>query len=354
MPLDALSSTLYNKVNSRLCGIKPSDPTITVGIRYAMWEHAVMRQFNREVTAEFAPGPFPQPRCATPQCRPSRTRTLRMFALAMPVFVSLVLCSSSLSAGEDPCERTLGEVCLRPGAADLLKDVEGLYGKPVKMAETTRAAVGDSGVYSDGTPYIELNPVIYGRSDARREAVIVHELFHLKMKASGYPIVKFQREAVSPDDFQFLLETVRLVFDPIEHHLFASKIREMGLDPDAEVEDHFRAIEPRPEAVGFTNYYQRAMTVMRVLLECSAPTALRIQRCYQSNGWSSALDAGKQMAALATSREEYSPDDEVVIYMKCLRRLLENQADIRLLAWEDERHGQAVYRVAVLRVTHRA
>jgi hypothetical protein len=276
-----------------------------------------------------------------------------MLALAMPAFVSLALYSSSPSSLGVPCERTLGEVCLRAGAAELLNYVEELYGKPVKMAETTRAAVADSGVYSDGTPYIELNPVINGRSDARREAVIVHELFHLKMKASGYPIVKFQRDAVSPDEYQFLLETVRLVFDPIEHHLFASKILEMGLDPDAEVEAHFRAIEPRTQAAGFTNYYQRAMTLMRVLLECSEPTALRIEKRYGLNGWGSALDAGKEMAALVTSREEYSPDDEVVIYMKCLRRLLESQADIRLLAWEDERHGQAVYRVAVLRVTHR-
>jgi len=280
-----------------------------------------------------------------------RLRTVALLLIA--VLLSPAVTTGPYGAGSDPCERNLGDICLHAPAADLLADVEQLYDRPVELGETTKAAVGSSGVHGDGTPFVELNPIMYDREPERQEAAIVHELFHLKMKAEGYPLIRIDPEAVSPEEYQFLLETVRLVFDPIEHRLFDPKIRAMGLDPDAEIEEHFRAAEPRPDARGYTNYYQRAITMMRVVLECSPQTALRIERSYKFHGWDSALNTGRDMAALVAAVKQYSPDDELVIYIKCLNRLLGDRADIRRLGWEDERHGQVVYRVALLRVTHR-
>jgi hypothetical protein len=254
---------------------------------------------------------------------------------------------------DGPCEVKLGPVCLRPESADLLAEVEQLYGKPVDYQETTKAAVGDSGVYRDGTPYVEVNPVMYRRSNLRQEAVVVHELFHLKMKANGYPIIRLERAGTSPDEYQFLLETVRLIFDPVEHHLFADQMREMGLDPDAEVEDHFRGLDPDQSTAGFTNPYQRAMTFMRVTLECAPETAARFERLYKLNGWGAQLQTGKQMAELVYSHKQYSPDDEVDVYLKCLGRLLQGQAAISRLGWETEMHGDVSYRIALIRVAHR-
>jgi hypothetical protein len=285
-------------------------------------------------------------------------RTVRIGISA--ALASVFLCSSGLCLQprahryqDDPCEVKLGPVCLRPESADLLAEVERLYGKPVDFAETTKAAVGDSGVYRDGTPYIEINPVMYRRGRLRQEAVIAHELFHLKMKADGYPIVRIEREGTSPDEYQFLLETVRLVFDPIEHHLFAAQMREMGLDPDAEVEDHFRELDPDQSTAGFTNSYQRAMTFMRVTLECTRETATRIERLYKLKGWGAPLETGKKMAELVYSHKQYSPDDEVDVYLKCLGRLLQGQAVITRTGWETERHGDIAYRIALIRVAHR-
>ena len=283
---------------------------------------------------------------------------------ALPALIFVLICPGPLysssfsrlrnSSMATPCERLLGDICLESSPANLLTEVEDLYGAPVEITETTDAAIGASGVRGHGTPYVALNPVMRTRGNIRREAAVVHELFHLKMKALGYPVLRFQAGGLRSDEHRFLLETVRLVFDPIEHRLFDPEVREMGLDPNAEIEDHFSEIEPGPQSPGFNNYYQRAITFMRVALECSRPTQLRIERIYKSNQWESALKTGKAMAFLVSSRTEFSRDDEVGIYIACLDRLLGGDASIEQVGLEHEKHGQVTYNVAILRVTHRA
>lgn len=72
--------------------------------------------------------------------------------------------------------RKMFGVKLRPAAVSLLKEVEKLYGKPVKAEEYELVGFhGRTRIDEDGTPVIILN-----RSTGKTEETIVHELFHLK------------------------------------------------------------------------------------------------------------------------------------------------------------------------------
>ena len=80
------------------------------------------------------------------------------------------------------------ETDLRPGAVNLLEEIERSFGKQVVERFTEEPSVfANNGIGPDGTPFVAIN-----KSKTIDEGIIVHELFHLKLKALGFPSPRFK------------------------------------------------------------------------------------------------------------------------------------------------------------------
>jgi hypothetical protein len=72
-------------------------------------------------------------------------------------------------------------------AQSLLDDVERGFGRSVREEQllSTDTRLGASRLDEDGTPVVLVNPNLINLD------VVVHELFHLKLKLHGYPVISW-------------------------------------------------------------------------------------------------------------------------------------------------------------------
>ena len=87
---------------------------------------------------------------------------------------------------------------------------------------------GKSKLAADGAPTVLIQP-----DHGKTPDVIVHELYHLKLKANGYPAILwlFPKDMDVPANHKAFAQLEEQVHDPIEHHLFYDTIRAWGINP---------------------------------------------------------------------------------------------------------------------------
>jgi hypothetical protein len=107
-------------------------------------------------------------------------------------------CSSQALVSQETATlqvREVGGVKLRPAAVELLDAVERLCGKPVSVVfrnDLREGILGYSYTKEDGTP-----TMIIVSGSGQTEENVVHELYHLKMLAEGYPLFDFGHQAIN-------------------------------------------------------------------------------------------------------------------------------------------------------------
>ena len=267
------------------------------------------------------------------------------------VLALVLLLGQEPSTNQPECKKLLGPVCLQGESSALLEEVEKLHGKRVQLQNTTKHDVGNSRTEPDGTPILQLNPSIYSKSELRQEAAVVHELFHLKMKANGYPFVGFEPTALYEANAAFFDEMNLLVFSTIEHMIFYPQMRKMGLDPSTEFEEYFLQLDQRGDGPTPPNDRQRAVFFMKAALEFTDRKLVeKLEQWYETHQWSKALAAGKDLAKTVTNSQLSSPDDEIHIFVRCMNILVGDMAKFSLVKWEERYYGSVVARVGVVRV----
>jgi len=262
-----------------------------------------------------------------------------------------LLTSQDGSVKQNRCSRIFGDTCLRKNAAILLTEVETLFGKKVVYRENTKYDAGNSTVESDGTPVIEVNPSIHSRNKLRQEAIVVHEFFHLKMKATGYPYLSFVNTELHQQNAAFFQEMNSMVFSAIEHIIFYPQMRKMGLNPSAEIEEYFRTLDRNNETTGPPNDYQRAVLFMRAKVEVSDRKLLgEIEKWYSARKWNKPLAKGNELAQIVLSVHPNKPDDEVEVFVKCMNALIGEIAKVSHTGWEKRQYGNMIFRLGIIRV----
>jgi len=83
-------------------------------------------------------------------------------------------------------KRELFGVQLPDKVSAILAEVEQLFGNSVReeWLSPDHPMSGNSTVAEDGTPIIQINP-----GHGRTQDVILHELYHFKLRNSGYPVL---------------------------------------------------------------------------------------------------------------------------------------------------------------------
>ena len=187
--------------------------------------------------------------------------------------------------------RTILDVKLSPATERLLNEVEKLYERPLAVERIVPpgGGWGSSRVDSDGTPRIRIAPEAAGD-----EAIIAHELLHLRLRAQGAPVFLWKSTA-SEARLRALGEVQGQLYDAIQHRSFVTDMRAMGLNPSARFRDQLRDIIRRRRFEGTATDLGKAVVAARVFLEFGrGPELEALRRWYAEAGWQQSLLFGNR------------------------------------------------------------
>jgi len=260
--------------------------------------------------------------------------------------------SQSPRANLPPGKKLFG-IMLRPSSSVLLETVERLYGKPVREEETDKfppGKFGESTVDEEGTPVIIINS-----SRGRTERNIIHELYHLRLRAEGSPILTghFAGVRSSRESRQLLSSLIPYFHDFIQHWIFYPEMRKMGLDPAADIKSDYERIlgVDKFQTLNESDVKGLALEYWKTALELDDPELLgRIGKWYERKGWGSSLAKGKQLKEIVESASPRQADEEVDALLRCLNAFYEGEYKFELEARDKEMHGKFLQRIAVIRI----
>lgn len=207
-----------------------------------------------------------------------------------------------------------------------LEEVERKLGKEVyvEFAELDPADAG--GDYTLGTSYltgagvgvVRVDESFRVKGERLREAVIGHELLHLRLRARGYPLFLFGPEVKTKrgpaEDVE--QSNVNDLVSMIEHRVFAPEMRRTGFDKLIDLTNYLdsaRRLRGRAEGQAEVLNYARAA------LEWDNPALLdQLTKIYQANRWTRSLADGRRLAETIRVANPQTPSEVAALFLRCL------------------------------------
>lgn len=253
-----------------------------------------------------------------------------------------------------PDERTLFSIDLRPEAANLLNEVEKLYGTPVReVIEGLGGNLGDTTVLSDGAPEIRIDP-----NSGRSEQTIVHELFHLKLRKEGFPELVFEfppGTVIGENERRWANWNNTIVREPLQHRIFYPLMRQMGLVPDEGLRAGFNDLVRKGEYTGVVPENAFAVHTgqyLRALLETEDEEFLdRFTSWFEEKGWQDSIRAARELKEMIDQRDPRTPEEEINTLVEVLNRLYRNTARLAVKGWSEEQRGNHTQRLVTIKIS---
>lgn len=249
--------------------------------------------------------------------------------LACAVLLWFVHFPNSLNAQEKHKPRNvIFGVSLCRDAKSLLAEVEHIFGKQVReeWLDEKDPMSGKSNVGNDGTPIIWINPV-----HGRKIDVIVHELYHFKLRDQGYPVLlwlipKYMDTEANRAAFHQLNEQLH---DPILHYIFYNEVRAWGINPGETFEKRTKqALKDNTLADTFTNMDKEAIGLyyFKIRLEVNDPELFQLlikllERKQKKQG----IQFGKKLTQIVINANPQSPEADIQALVDCLNALYEGK-----------------------------
>jgi hypothetical protein len=224
-----------------------------------------------------------------------------------------------------PAGRLLG-VRLGAEVSAWLEEVERKLGREVyaEFAELDPADAG--GDYTLGTSYltsagvgvVRVDESFRGRGEKLTEAVIGHELLHLRLRARGYPLFLFAPEVKTlrgpAEDVE--QSNVNDLVSMIEHRVFAPEMRRTGFDRLIDLTNY---LESARRMRGSPDGQAEILNYARAALEWESPARLdELTRIYQANRWARSLAGGRRLAATIRTSDVRTPAEVTALFLRCL------------------------------------
>ena len=236
----------------------------------------------------------------------------------------LLLCPLQQAARQSTARVLLG-VALGPEVSAWLNEVEGRLGEKVyaEFAELDSAEAEDD--YTFGVSYLTGKGVAVlrvdesFRADARRaEAVIGHELLHLRLRVRGYPQFLFSPSVQTmkgpAEDVE--QSNVNDLVSLIEHRIFADEMRRTGFERLIDLTNWLDTARRRgrsEDGQAETLNYARALLEWR-----DAKLLAELTRVYQANGWARSLDGGRRLADLIGASDIRTSAGVAPVFLRCM------------------------------------
>ncbi len=247
---------------------------------------------------------------------------LRKFGAALCLL--LLLCPPRAAAQNQPARTLLG-VRLGGEASSWLAEIEGRLGVAVRaeFGELDQEDVAED--YTLGLSYVTEGGVALVlvdesfRADRRKtEAVIGHELLHLRLRARGYPLFLFSPTVQTKKGPAQEVEqsNVNDLVSLIEHQVFRAEMRRAGFDQLIDLTNGLAAARRKGRSedgqAEMINYARAALERRDEAL------VAELTRIYQANGWARSLDGGRRLADIIRASHINSPRGVAPVFLRCM------------------------------------
>ena len=229
---------------------------------------------------------------------------------------------------------------LRLGAevASWLDEVERKLGQEIyaefaELDEITAAAdytLGMSYLTGAGVGVVRVDESFRGRDARLTEAVIGHELLHLRLRSRGYPLFLFSPDVMTLKGPAQDVEqsNVNDLVSLIEHRIFADEMRRTGFDKLIDLTNGLAAARTRR---GVEDSQAETLNYARAALEWNNPELLdELARIHRANGWTRSLADGRRLADIIRASNVTTPAGVAPVFLRCIAVLY--RAEFRLEA----------------------
>jgi len=239
------------------------------------------------------------------------------------------------SSAQQSRARTLLGVRLGAEVSSWLKDVEDRLGKEVyaEFAELDPADAG--GDYTLGASYLTRAGVGVVRVDEsfrgrekQAEAVIAHELLHLRLRARGYPLFLFSPDVRTKKGPAQEVEqsNVNDLVSLIEHRAFAAEMRRTGFDKLIDLTNWLETARRRGRG---EDGQAEMLNYARAELEWNDPGLVaELAKIHHANGWERSLAGGRRLAEIIRASTAATPGEVTPVFLRCMSVLY--NADFRI------------------------
>ncbi len=234
------------------------------------------------------------------------------------IFLFLFL-SSNLSAQTD---EFLG-VRLRPEIRAIVKEIETKAGEEIyaEFVSHKDFMLGSSLISEDGVPVVLVDFSL--ETEAKKlEAVIAHELLHLRLRVNGYPTFLFSPNVNTAKGRAIDVEqgNINDLKDLIEHRIFKAEMEKLGLYKSINLAGDI-ALHAR-KSKGQADGQDDSINYARAILEYLNPADTEeVKKIYAANRWQRSLQTGKEIADIISTSKLQTPKDAETVFLKCLLKL---------------------------------
>ncbi len=258
---------------------------------------------------------------------------------------------SAVAQKMSAAEKSLFGVTLTGPAALLLEGVEKSFSGPVReeWLDDPAGMSGKSKVSPNGAP-----TVFVQRDHGRTLDVIAHELYHLKLKAEGYPAILwlFPKEMDVPANHAAFALLAAQVHDPIEHHFFYGTIRSWGINPG-------QAFETRTAQMLSDGSLQSTFAKMdrgavalywfKIRLEVEeGALRKRIRGALMEAGKEDGISFGETLTELVLNANPNSAQAEIATMVAVLHACYEGRFRFREQTWVTQQLGSFTQQIATI------
>jgi hypothetical protein len=214
--------------------------------------------------------------------------------------------SAEVSSWLDEVERKLGKEVYAEFAELDPADADGDY--TLGTSYLTRAGVG----------VIRVDESFRGRGEKLTEAVIGHELLHLRLRARAYPLFLFSPEVKTlkgpAEDVE--QPNVNDLVSMIEHRVFAPEMRRTGFDKLIDLTNY---LDSARRSRGRAEGQAEILNYARAALEWDNPQLLEeLTKIYQANRWTRSLAGGRRLAETVRASNVRTPSEVTALFLRCL------------------------------------
>ncbi len=209
---------------------------------------------------------------------------------------------------------------LRPEVQAIVSEIEKKTGKKIYAEFTVQKDffLGSSYISERGLAIIQIDAELED-TPQKLEAVIAHELLHLRLRVNNYPVFLFSPTIKTAKGLAQDVEQPNAndLTSMIEHRIFKSDLEKFGLYKLIDLAGDTAREAKRNK--GKEDGQVDSINYARAILEYQNPKDVEaVRKAYEENGWTRSLREGKQIADIISQSNLQTPKDVETVFLKCI------------------------------------
>ncbi len=239
--------------------------------------------------------------------------------ITLNLLISLTICVSVFAQSSDGF---LG-IKLRSEVQAIVKEIERKTGEEIyaEFIDQRDFLLGSSFITEEGVPVVLID-FSFEDNPKKLEAVIAHELLHLRLRVNNYPTFVFSPRVQTAKGRAIDTEqsNINSLKNMIEHQIFKAEMEKFGLYKLIDLAGD-TAKQAKKEK-GQENSQADSINYARAILEYQSLKDIEeVRKVYEENGWKRALQTGKAIADIISQAKLNTPKDAETVFLQCILKL---------------------------------